>query len=297
MSENSRIRLFHAIEGGSPFWSEELAKFGADELVDRLVKGFYDSKKRSAERIKDQLHTYSSEYLLDQIAKIGARFVTPDSAEWPQRLHDLVTPPIGIVVKGLIPNAPSVAIVGTRNPTMYGARVASEFSSGFADRAFVVVSGGAYGIDTHAHRGCLAAEGRTIAVVASGVDVDYPAGNSRLFAEIQESGAIISEVMPGVRARPERFLTRNRIIASMSLGTIVIEAAFRSGSLRTARDAAELMRIVMAVPGPITSPTSDGCHRLIGERCAEIVTSVSDAMELLEPLTARNTGTLGGDDT
>ena len=297
MSENSRIRLFHAIEGGSPFWSEELAKFGADELVDRLVKGFYDSKKRSAERIKDQLHTYSSEYLLDQIAKIGARFVTPDSAEWPQRLHDLVTPPIGIVVKGLIPNAPSVAIVGTRNPTMYGARVASEFSSGFADRAFVVVSGGAYGIDTHAHRGCLAAEGRTIAVVASGVDVDYPAGNSRLFAEIQESGAIISEVMPGVRARPERFLTRNRIIAAMSLGTIVIEAAFRSGSLRTARDAAELMRIVMAVPGPITSPTSDGCHRLIGERCAEIVTSVSDAMELLEPLTARNTGTLGGDDT
>ena len=297
MSENSRIRLFHAIEGGSPFWSEELAKFGADELVDRLVKGFYDSKKRSAERIKDQLHTYSSEYLLDQIAKIGARFVTPDSAEWPQRLHDLVTPPIGIVVKGLIPNAPSVAIVGTRNPTMYGARVASEFSSGFADRAFVVVSGGAYGIDTHAHRGCLAAEGRTIAVVASGVDVDYPAGNSRLFAEIQESGAIISEVMPGVRARPERFLTRNRIIAAMSLGTIVIEAAFRSGSLRTARDAAELMRIVMAVPGPITSPTSDGCHRLIGERRAEIVTSVSDAMELLEPLTARNTGTLGGDDT
>jgi len=297
MSENSRIRLFHAIEGGSPFWSEELAKFGADELVDRLVTGFYDSKKRSAERIKDQLHTYSSEYLLDQIAKIGARFVTPDSAEWPQRLHDLVTPPIGIVVKGLIPHAPSVAIVGTRNPTMYGSRVASEFSSGFADRAFVVVSGGAYGIDTHAHRGCLAAEGRTIAVVASGVDVDYPAGNSRLFAEIQESGAIISEVMPGVRARPERFLTRNRIIAAMSLGTIVIEAAFRSGSLRTARDAAELMRIVMAVPGPITSPTSDGCHRLIGERCAEIVTSVSDAMELLEPLTARNTGTLGGDDT
>ena len=297
MSENSRIRLFHAIEGGSPFWSEELAKFGADELVDRLVTGFYDSKKRSAERIKDQLHTYSSEYLLDQIARIGARFVTPDSAEWPQRLHELVTPPIGIVVKGLIPNAPSVAIVGTRNPTMYGARVASEFSSGFADRAFVVVSGGAYGIDTHAHRGCLAAEGRTIAVVASGVDVDYPAGNSRLFAEIQESGAIISEVMPGVRARPERFLTRNRIIAAMSLGTIVIEAAFRSGSLRTARDAAELMRIVMAVPGPITSPTSDGCHRLIGERCAEIVTSVSDAMELLEPLTARNTGTLGGDDT
>ena len=297
MSENSRIRLFQAIEGGSPFWSEELAKFGAEELIDRIVNGFYDSKKRSAVRIKDQLLTYSSEYLLEQISKVGARFVTPDSAEWPQNLHDLVAPPIGFVVKGNIPTAPSVAIVGTRNPTVYGARIASEFSSGFADREFVVVSGGAYGIDTHAHRGCIAAEGRTIAVVASGIDVDYPAGNARLFAEIQESGAIISEVMPGVRARPERFLTRNRIIAAISLGTIVIEAAFRSGSLRTARDAAELMRIVMAVPGPITSPTSDGCHRLIGERCAEIVTSVSNAMELLEPLTARNTGTLGGDDT
>jgi DNA processing protein len=297
MSENSRIRLFQAIEGGSPFWSEELAKFGAEELIDRIVNGFYDSKKRSAVRIKDQLLTYSSEYLLEQISKVGARFVTPDSAEWPQNLHDLVAPPIGFVVKGNIPTAPSVSIVGTRNPTVYGARIASEFSSGFADREFVVVSGGAYGIDTHAHRGCIAAEGRTIAVVASGIDVDYPAGNARLFAEIQESGAIISEVMPGVRARPERFLTRNRIIAAISLGTIVIEAAFRSGSLRTARDAAELMRIVMAVPGPITSPTSDGCHRLIGERCAEIVTSVSDAMELLEPLTSRNTGTLGGDDT
>ena len=297
MSENSRIRLFQAIEGGSPFWSEELAKFGSEELIDRIVNGFYDSKKRSAVRIKDQLLTYSSEYLLEQISKVGARFVTPDSAEWPKNLHDLVAPPIGFVGKGIIPTAPSVAIVGTRNPTVYGARIASEFSSGFADREFVVVSGGAYGIDTHAHRGCIAAEGRTIAVVASGIDVDYPAGNARLFAEIQESGAIISEVMPGVRARPERFLTRNRIIAAISLGTIVIEAAFRSGSLRTARNAAELMRIVMAVPGPITSPTSDGCHRLIGERCAEIVTSVSDAMELLEPLTSRNTGTLGGDDT
>lgn len=247
--------------------------------------------------MKDQLRIHSSEDLFDQISKVGARFVTPDSTEWPQSLNDLVAPPIGIIVKGRIPISPSIAIVGTRNPTMYGARIASEFSSGFADREFSVVSGGAYGIDTHAHRGCIAAEGRTIAVIASGVDVDYPTGNARLFAEIQESGALISEVMPGVRARPERFLTRNRIIAAISLGTIVIEAAFRSGSLRTARDAAELMRIVMAVPGPITSPTSDGCHRIIGERCAEIVTSVSDAMELLEPFTLRNTGTLGGDDT
>jgi DNA processing protein len=111
--------------------------------------------------------------------------------------------------------------------------------------------------------------------------VRYPAGNERLFEEILESGCLISEVMPDERARPERFLTRNRLIAALARMTIIIEAAFRSGSLRTAHDAAELMRIVLAVPGPINSPTSDGCHRLIGDRCAEIVTSVSDAMEFM----------------
>ena len=123
----------------------------------------------------------------------------------------------------------------------------------------------------------------TYAVLASGVSINYPAGNERLFNEIAESGALISEVMPKERARPERFLTRNRIIAALSQGTLVVEAAFRSGSLRTARDAAEILRTVMAVPGPINSPTSEGCHRLIGERCAEIVTSVADALELLVP--------------
>jgi DNA processing protein len=202
-----------------------------------------------------------------------------------------------LIIKGSPVFSTSVAIVGTRNPTTYGARIASEFASGFADRDLAIISGGAYGIDSHAHRGCIAAEGKTFAVLASGVNVEYPAGNSRLFKEIEESGALISEVMPNVRARPERFLTRNRLIAAISIGTIVVEAAFRSGSLRTARDAAELMRVVMAVPGPVTSPTSDGCHRLIGERCAEIVTSVADAMELLAPLTAKNAGTLGSDDT
>lgn len=297
MCDAARLRLFQAIEGGSPFWTEELNIYGSQELLQRIIDGCYDIKKRSTLRIKNQLERHSVEQLLDQISQVGARFITPDSSEWPESLNELHAPPFGLVVKGAIPILPSVAIVGTRNPTTYGARIASEFASGFADREWAVISGGAYGIDTHAHRGCITAEGRTIAVIASGVDVDYPAGNARLFTEIQESGAIISEVMPGVRARPERFLTRNRIIAAMSLGTIVIEAAFRSGSLRTARDAAELMRIVMAVPGPITSPTSDGCHRLIGERCAEIVTSVSDAMELLEPLTQRNTGTLSGDDS
>jgi DNA processing protein len=130
----------------------------------------------------------------------------------------------------------------------------------------------------------LVAEGRTIAVIASGIDSPYPSGNSRLFDEICEDGAIISEVAPGVPALPHRFLTRNRIIAALSQCTLVVEAAFRSGSLRTARDAAQLLRPVMAIPGPINSPSSEGCHRLIGERAAEIVTSIADAHELISAL-------------
>lgn len=284
MSLDSLLRLFQAIEGGSRFWSTELNEHGAEELISRISAGVYDGVKPAALRIKQELSDNCEDQLQSEIEKAGARFITSDSPEWPESLNELISPPFGLIVKGGELGIRNVAIVGTRNPTTYGARIASEFASGFADRQWAVTSGGAYGIDTHAHRGCIAAEGKTYAVLASGVSVEYPAGNARLFAEIQESGALISEVMPTVKARPERFLTRNRIIAAISRATIVVEAAFRSGSLRTARDASELMRLVMAVPGPITSPTSDGCHRLIGERCAEIVTSVADAMELIEPI-------------
>jgi DNA protecting protein DprA len=232
------------------------------------------------------LHPGGAAALLESIEGAGGIFITPGDLDWPQQLNDLATTPIGLVVKGNVDSlkARSIAIVGTRNPTPYGARIASDFAAGFVDREWSIVSGGAYGIDTHAHKGALIAEGVTIAVIASGIDVNYPAGNERLFAEIAELGAIVSEVMPGTPAFPSRFLTRNRIIAALSMSTLVVEAAFRSGSLRTARDAAELMRPVMAIPGPINSPTSEGTHRLIGERAAEIVTSVSDAVELISSL-------------
>lgn len=278
---SAQLRLFAALEPGDKFWVRELANFGPDELLERLLDDYYINSKRAASKAKERLQSNSIEKLLDDIGRSNGRFINPESPDWPHGLDDLVAPPIGLIVRGELPRCGSVAIVGTRNPTTYGARIASEFASGFADRDIEVISGGAYGIDTHAHRGALAAEGRTIAVLASGIEMRYPAGNQRLFEEIGESGALISEVMPNEAARPERFLTRNRLIAALSRCTIVVEAAFRSGSLRTARDAAELLRIVLAVPGPITSPTSDGCHRLIGERCAEIVTSVPDAMELI----------------
>jgi DNA processing protein len=214
-----------------------------------------------------------------QLRICGGELITPEDASWPHQLNDLTLPPIGLCIKGnteaLIERG--FAIVGTRNPTQYGLRNAGDFAAGFADRGYAVVSGGAYGIDSAAHKGALVAEG-------SGLDSPYPAGNQRLFDEICESGAIVTEYLPGTSAKPFRFLVRNRIIAALADATLVVEAAFRSGSLRTARDAAELFRPVFALPGPITSPTSEGCHRLIGERKAELVTSVADAYELMSGL-------------
>jgi DNA protecting protein DprA len=282
---NYRLALFSAIEGGSPFWSEEISRKGVIRVYEELIGDFYQGKRNSAEKIASRLKSVDCEKLSEEILKAGGLFLSPEDETWPRALNDLVAPPIGLITTAPIRQSSSVAIVGTRNPTSYGARVASEFAAGFVDREWSVISGGAYGIDTSAHQGALAAEGFTIAVLASGISVNYPAGNERLFAQIRESGALISEVMPDVKARPERFLTRNRIIAALSQGTLVVEAAFRSGSLRTAREAASLYRTVMAIPGPITSPTSDGCHRLIQERCAEIVTSPADAIELMNPLT------------
>ena len=275
------LRLFHATDPGDKFWSREIAEKSPEQVLDDIESGRYSSSKRSIERVQKRLKERSLDSLLQEISLSGGEFIGRGTSKWPHSLDELVSPPLGIIVKGAIPKCNSIALVGTRNPTTYGARIASEFASGFADREIEVISGGAYGIDTHAHRGAIAAEGRTTAVLASGISTKYPAGNERLFEEISANGSLISEVMPNEKARPERFLTRNRLIAALSRATIVVEAAFRSGSLRTAHDASELMRIVLAVPGPITSPTSDGCHRLIGERCAEIVTSVSDAMEFL----------------
>jgi DNA processing protein len=224
--------------------------------------------------------------LYNSIKQCGGELLTPEDPQWPSLLDDLEVPPVALIVKGdlEILKAESLAIVGTRNPTPYGIRNAQEFAAGFVDRGWAIVSGGAYGIDSAAHKGALIAEGSTIAVTASGLDSTYPAGNQRLFDEIVENGAIITEYLPGAIARPHRFLVRNRLIAALSRGTVVVEAAFRSGSLRTARDASELLRPVMAIPGPINAPTSEGCHRLIGERSAELVSSVADAYEYLTSL-------------
>lgn len=282
--QQARLALFSVIEGGQIYWSNQIREFGSQDVYGRLLDETYDPVK--FRKLTDRLKAVDLGLLEEQIEKSGAQFITPESANWPPSLNDLNAAPIGLVVKGdlSVLSERSLAIVGTRNPTSYGVRIAGDFAAGFVDREWNIVSGGAYGIDSAAHKGALIAEGRTIAVLAAGIDVAYPAGNARLFAEIAENGALVSEVLPGAHAIPSRFLTRNRIIAALSQATLVVEAAFRSGSLRTARDAAELMRPVMAIPGPINAPTSEGCHRLIGERAAEIVTSVTDAIELISAL-------------
>jgi DNA protecting protein DprA len=278
---DARAILFSVVEGGQAFWSSEISTKGALAVYEKLLRGGYDSVKY--EKLISSLRGISGDQVLSEIDKHQARLITPIDEDWPVQINDLAAPPIGLIIKGNISalHQRSLAIVGTRNPTSYGARIAGDFAAGFADREWAIVSGGAYGIDSYAHKGALIAEGVTVAVIASGIDINYPAGNTRLFAEICESGVMVTESMPGQRALPHRFLTRNRLIASISKATLVVEAAFRSGSLRTARDAAEMFRPVMAIPGPINSPTSEGCHRLIGERAAEIVTSVADAVEFV----------------
>jgi len=278
---DARAILFSLIEGGQAFWSSEISTKGALAVYEKLLRGGYDSVKY--EKLISSLRGISGDQVLSEIDKHQARLITPIDQDWPVQVNDLAAPPIGLIIKGNISalHQRSLAIVGTRNPTSYGAQIAGDFAAGFADREWAIVSGGAYGIDSYAHKGALIAEGVTVAVIASGIDINYPAGNTRLFAEICESGVMVTESMPGQRALPHRFLTRNRLIAAISKATLVVEAAFRSGSLRTARDAAEMFRPVMAIPGPINSPTSEGCHRLIGERAAEIVTSVADAVEFV----------------
>lgn len=283
----ARLRLFAAIEGGSGFWGHEIAQFGPLEVLKKLESGGYEEP--TATPIRQRIAAKPVEELLEEIEAAGSFLLSPESEDWPKGCNDLYSPPIALLGKGrrdvLKELNESLSIVGTRNPTDYGIRIATDFAAGASEQGWLVVSGGAYGIDALAHRGALKAGGSTIAVLAGGFLSLYPAGHERLFEEVAATGLLLAEVMPSVRAMPFRFLTRNRLIAALTKATLVVEAAFRSGSLRTARDAAELMRMVLAVPGPINSPASAGCHRLIAERSAELVTSINEALELIHPLT------------
>jgi DNA processing protein len=180
----------------------------------------------------------------------------------------------------------SVAVVGSRAATAYGAYVAAEFGASVAARGVAVVSGGAFGVDAAAHRGALGADGVTIAVLACGVDVPYPAAHAELFDAIAAQGVLVSEWPPGRHVSRLRFLVRNRVIAALAPGTVVVEAAARSGALNTARHARDLNRRLMAVPGPITSDLSAGCHQIVREWQGTLVTSAAEVIEYLSPVSA-----------
>ena len=287
----ARLILFSIIQPADPFWSYEINQRGGLSVYHRIISGNYYLKQQEILKLQQQIMQRQVKDLELEISKAGGVFVTPEDNDWPISLADLATPPIGLVIAGdrsvLLKLDKSISIVGSRQPTNYGLQLSYSLASQASLAQLVVVSGGAYGIDTASHQGALSAGGLSIAVLAGGINRLYPLENQKLFKDITKSGLLISEVMPNTESKPYRFLIRNRLIAALSRSTVVVEAKFISGSIRTARDAAEIFRPVFAIPGPVTSPLSEGCHRLIAERVADIATSLDEILEVITPLQMR----------
>lgn len=221
--------------------------------------------------------------------RYAGTFLTPDHPGWPTALDRLgAAAPLALWVRGDADLAAlagrSVSLVGSRACTAYGVRVTRDLACGLADRGFTVVSGGANGIDAEAHRGALVSGARTVAFLAGGVDRLYPAANTDLLRRAIDQGAVVSEVPPGSVPGKQRFLQRNRLIAAFTAGTVVVEAALRSGALSTANHATKLLRPLGAVPGPVTSMASSGCHELLRRGAAVCVTDAAEAAELVGDL-------------
>ena len=252
-----------------------------------------DGATTSAERLDASVRRWSLRLPgLDEardvrvFGRLGGSLLTPEDPRWPSRLTDLgVAAPPCLWVRGDADLGGlfrrSIAVIGARACTAYGEHVTAELAAGMADRGWTVISGGAYGIDAVAHRATLSAGGRTVAFLAGGVDRPYPVGNARLLYAVADSGgALVSEVPPGSVPSRARFLQRNRLIAAAARATVVVEAAWRSGALSTAHHAEGLLRPVGAVPGPVTSAASAGCHRLLREGSAVCVTDTAELLDL-----------------
>lgn len=270
-----------------------IAQVGPVEAAERVRIGSVDqvlSKRTGARRDVD-----SAAGDLELIERRGGRLVTPDDEEWPTlALAPFAGAPVRDRPQGRAPLAlwvigperidevagRAAAIVGTRACTAYGEHVAADLSAGLAENDVTIVSGGAYGIDGAAHRAALSVDGLTVVVLAGGVDVLYPAGHSALLHRVSRSGLLVSEYPPGVRPARHRFLTRNRLVAALSGATVVVEAGIRSGAASTAAWARSLGRVVCAVPGPVTSAASVGCHALL-QAGAELVTRAEDVREII----------------
>lgn len=270
-----------------------IAEVGPRDAADRIRRG--EVVPELARRTEARRDMDCAAADLEMLQRRGGRLITPDDDEWPTlafaafggapvRDKPQGRPPLVLWVIGPVRldgiAERSAAIVGTRAATAYGEHVAAELSAGLVERDVAVVSGGAYGIDGAAHRAALAAEGITVAVLAGGLDVLYPAGHSALLHRIGQEGLLVSEYPPGVRPARHRFLTRNRLVAALSGATVVVEAALRSGAASTAAWARALGRVVCAVPGPITSMASAGCHALVRSG-AELVTRSDEIVEIV----------------
>lgn len=298
----ARVALTWLTEPGTRSVHQLVASVGPVAALDRLLAG--DAPHRQlrtavAARMAAGDPREVAEAAMARAQRLGARIVVPADEEWPRQVHELVrltltnaerkvdqetAPPLCMWVRGSWPLAEalerSVAVVGARAATPYGNHVATEIGYGLAELEWTVVSGGAYGIDAAAHRGALSAGGITVAVLACGVDRPYPVGNTSLFDRIADTGLLVSEWAPGAEPLRPRFLIRNRVIAAATAGTVLVEAAARSGATQTMRRALATGRPGMVVPGPVTSAMSVGCHELLREfPQARLVTGVPHVLE------------------
>ncbi|WIV57306.1 DNA-processing protein DprA [Amycolatopsis nalaikhensis] len=289
----ARAYLLRVAEPPAPALVAFVAEHGPVDAAARVRRGDCPPeviKATEARRIYD---------LVDQdfarAAAAGARLVIPEDDEWPswpllaldlagRRGVAEAVPPLALWVAGgrALGDAAdrAVAVVGARAATGYGEHHAAEIAYGLANRGVPIFSGAAYGIDGAAHRGALAAGGVTVAVLGCAVDAGYPAGHVGLLNRIvRDGGAVVSEYPPGTPPARHRFLVRNRLIAALTEGTLVVEAGLRSGARNTASTAGALGKVVMALPGPVSSATSAGCHELIRDSRATLVSTVDEILE------------------
>ncbi|MFH0410816.1 DNA-processing protein DprA [Corynebacterium sp. L4756] len=282
--------------------SRTLATLLQEYEVERIAYGVYHQQSwvgnllGESQARRDWLR---QEEDLATMERMGARLITRDSPEWPEMAQAFsfygnaeaptnfdreAIPPNCLWVRGqpLKPNvAQSVAMVGTRAITAYGTQATRALVADLAKHQWSIVSGGALGVDTVAHSAAIEMQTPTVAVAACGIDYDYPARNASLFHRIAQTGTIVSEYAPGTTPQRHRFLSRNRLVAAMTAGTVVVEAAYRSGALNTLNWAEALGKVAMAVPGPITTHGSLGCHQRIQEGRAQLVASGEEIRELV----------------
>ena len=285
--------LSRVVEPPCPPLTELAARVGPVEAADRVKRRQIDTPLLRLTEARHEIDSAARD--LAVLERLGGRLVTAADAEWPllaftafagvdTKERPAAHPPLALWVTGparLDEVAErAAAIVGTRAATAYGEHVAAELAAGLAERDVAVVSGGAYGVDGAAHRAALAADGLTVAVLAGGIDVSYPSGHAGLFHRIGEQGLIVTEYPPGLRPQRHRFLTRNRLVAALSGATVVVEAGARSGAANTAAWARALGRGICAVPGPVTSSASVGCHVLL-RAGAMVDTRADEVLELV----------------